>query len=376
MMAVRASSPQPHMGHETFFGISKGNYGSEDMKAPASALRSYGAGSFINGGDLRAQLYALQQGHARLHACLDESRVQSWERDLATQSSRVDDFGPDANGGRGDHYLNAQSSNVLARAYGMSQLLQLLQSGNDQTTRIILDLLGGDGLLRRVAEHLGIHGMDILTCDISQHMVESSWANGMPAILQRADKILCRTSSVDGVLLAYGTHHIAPCDRLSTVEEGYRVLRPGGVFVLHDFEVNSPMDDWFAQVVDPLSVTRHKFQHFTRAELAGYLTKAGFSNCRIVDMADPYRSTGESAAAAERAMGQYLVNMYGLVKLELSVGGDDAARWAIKKASEIFGRTNPIKAPMFDHAAGTWRFEVPRTAMVGTGVRPAADRTS
>lgn len=52
------------------------------------------------------------------------------------------------------------------------------------------------------------------------------------------------------MLLAYGTHHIDPANRLSTVQEAHRVLRLGGVFVLHDFEVGGPMDEWFSKVVN------------------------------------------------------------------------------------------------------------------------------
>lgn len=88
-------------------------------------------------------------------------------------------------------------------------------------------------------------------------------------------------------------------------------------------------------------------------------------------MEDPYYSTGVTAEAAELAMGRYLVEMYGLVKAEQSMGKEGAARRVLDKAKQIFGCTIPVHEPIFDEVHCTWRMEVPRSAIVGIGIRSA-----
>lgn len=98
-----------------------------------------------------------------------------------------DDFGPDASSGRGDHYMSAQTTNVMARAHGINQLLGFMNAQNGRSDCIVL---GGDGLLRKVAVHLGLSGIEILSCDILEHMITAAWAAGALAILQRAERLL------------------------------------------------------------------------------------------------------------------------------------------------------------------------------------------
>ena len=96
---------------------------------------------------------------------------------------------------------------------------------------------------------------------------------------------------------------------------------------------------------------------------------AGFSKYRIFEMMDSFRIVAESPEAAELRMGEYLVNMYGLVKIEQSLDPEEAARWAMGKARDILGREKPVIGPIFDTADQNWRIEVPRTALVAIGVR-------
>jgi SAM-dependent methyltransferase len=173
------------------------------------------------------------------------------------------------------------------------------------------------------------------------------------------------------VLIAYGSHHIAPADRAEVVHECYRVLRPDGVLVLHDFLVGSQMDEWFSKVVDPYSVTGHQFEHFTHDQICGYLSAAGFSVYEVIDMADPYVVSGATERDAELALGRYLLDMYGLAEID-SVWGRYADRWVIERTKEIFRYLRESCKPhefaaVFAASVGVWRSTIPRVAVVGVG---------
>ena len=325
---------------------------------------------------LLAPLDRLCLEYPRLYDRLDPARVRTWQEECAAVPRSRDDFGPAAAGGRGESYVRAQQDSMTARAHGIEQLLRLFGGSEEERGSVVLDLLGGDGLLRRVADLLGFDGLDLLTCDLSPHMVDAAWSCGLPALLQSADRLLFRSGSVDGVLLAYGTHHIPPGDRLTVVDEGFRVLRPGGAFVMHDFESGGAMDTWFSEVVDPYSDTGHRFEHFGRDEMTAYLEKAGFEDGTVLDVEDPYRVVADSPHQAELAMGHYLLNMYGLVGIARSFAPDRAAELVLDRAREVFGaplpgRSRPDTDPRLDPDTGRWHLEIPRSALVAVAHRPS-----
>jgi SAM-dependent methyltransferase len=334
----------------------------------------------IAGTDIAAQLARLGDHHRTLFACVDPSRAAQWASELQTLEGEQDDFGPAAQGGRGIEYVRAQERDVAARFTGIRNLTDLARSRirtaqrGAQQEAVLIDLLGGNGLISRACDLLGIADLAVLTCDASPFMVSASWAAGLPALLQRAERPLMRSSSVDVVLLAYGSHHIAPDQRAGLVAEAHRILRPGGVFLLHDFLVGSPMDSWFAEVVDPYSVTGHKLAHFTESEISGYLAKAGFAECEVLEVDDPYTVGGPTAVEAELRLGSYLLDMYGLVKADQAMGSEAAARWALERGKEIFlGRSGtPSAGPdvaSYDETSGQWCATLSRRAVVGVGLK-------
>ncbi|MCT9007264.1 class I SAM-dependent methyltransferase [Streptomyces sp. NPDC054766] len=321
--------------------------------------------------DMADHLSRLGRAAPDLHACVDPARARAWARRLAQAADLKDDFGEDEDGGRGASYIRAQSRNLTARAQGIQHLLSLVPARADRRPAVVVDVLGGDGLVRRVANARRLTGLSLLTCDASPYMVRAAWAANCPALVQRADRLLMRDGSVDAVLVAYGSHHIAAEDRAELVHEAYRVLRPGGVLLLHDFLVGSPMDTWFRDVVDPYSRTGHAFDHFTREEIRGYLTKAGFESGEVTEMADPYVATAATAREAELELGSYLLDMYGLTGIARE-HPSDASRHTVERAKTIFrderadGSLETFSVA-YDASARTWTCTVPRTAVLGIG---------
>lgn len=324
----------------------------------------------IRGNDIQMQRRELEKSFPRIGALLDAERVDNYSQELLADTTVIDDFGHGDTGGRGDSYNSAQAENMLARADGTNELLtQILKYADTDTTekKIVLDLLGGDGLVRRVASAVNIPDIEIITCDASPYMISEAWRLGCPAILQRAEKLVFKAESVDGVLLAYGSHHIPIQLRQKAIAGIYEALKPGGVFVIHDFELGGPMDRWFREVVHEFSVTGHDYLHYTVAEMKGYFAEAGFSWYQISRIDDPIRAFGASADEAKEALGRYLVKMYGLARKEQEVGLREASLWAIERAITIFGEER-LAEPVLRGKEG-WSMEIIRPAIMGCGVR-------
>ncbi|MGA4846176.1 class I SAM-dependent methyltransferase [Streptomyces sp. G5(2025)] len=336
--------------------------------------------SAVTGDDVRSQLAELRSSHPELHALTDPRRLADWEAALGATLERHDDFGADARSSRGVEYVQAQTLNSRARETGIRKLLGFADTARRRPNGerpFLVDLLGGDGLVRKVCEEQGIGDFNILTCDASPHMITSAWAAGMPALLQRAEQPLLRDGSVDAVLLAYGSHHVPPSDRQTVATEAHRMLRPGGTFILHDFLVGSPVDVWFEEVTDKYSATGHKFPHFTRDEIGGYLAMAGYDHHEVTEIDDPYTAVGDSPEEAELEIGRYLLNMYGLVKVFDGRTDDEAYRWVTETARAIFrypeGEGSLAESELrYEEADRKWRITIPRRAVVGVGRMAAA----
>ncbi len=313
------------------------------------------------------QVAELRRKYPAVYSKLDPELVAEWQAHLATNPPLDrDDFGP---GGRGESYAQAQASNERARMVGIVRLLELMRDDPGRSSpAIIADLLGGDGLVRRIGHSAGLTDLEIVTCDASPYMVRIVGELGGPALLQRAERQLFSTGSLDGVLLAYGSHHIPPKLRAMVVAESYRVLAANGTFLLHDFAVGSPVDTWFTTIVDPWSSTGHRYVHYTADEIEEYLAKAGFTDCELVELFDPYLAVAETPEAAEQGLGQYLVRMYGLTRACEEFGEAGAASWAAEQARQIF--RYPDLEISVEQVAEGWQVTIPRIALVGVGRKP------
>lgn len=294
------------------------------------------------------------------------------------------DFEGQKKGGRGDYYRKAQKDPSV-RITGIRQILQL--AVRDQhiehlpSTYKILDVLGGDGVLARALKLIQKSDnfrQPILTSDSAVDMINQALKYDLPAIRQQAQFLFIRNDSFDAVILAYGTHHIPQNDRLVVCQEAFRVLKPRGNVVIHDFELNSPMAQWFNQVVDKYSITGHKCSHFTPNELQLYLQKSGFKNIRILHIYDPFIVTDANKQRAFKKLMNYIFYMYGLEKL--TNGGNkeralEGLHHLIKKY--IHYNFNSIKEAKphwkrsisYYEENGRYVAELPRVALVAVGTK-------
>lgn len=93
----------------------------------------------------------------------------------------------------------------------------------------VIDLAGGSG---RIARALATT-YDVTVCDLSRPMLEQARRHGLEGLQVDAIALPVRDDSIDGIVVADAYHHlVAPATVLAEVS---RVLRPGGVLVVRDF---------------------------------------------------------------------------------------------------------------------------------------------
>lgn len=251
-----------------------------------------------------------------LCALLSPERLQDAERHVADMNSSSWEFEHEEAGGRGLAYNSAQKS-TDNRKEGMTRLLQCLSpgAGFPGPDFRILDVLGGDGTLARFCATLGDRMPTIYSADISKFMVDACRAQRLPCIRQSATRSLFRDNILDGVLIAYGSHHLGTEERPAAVREAHRTLKPGGRLVLHDFEAGGKSARWFETVVHPYSRTGHPHAHFSRSEMSGLFAGAGYRDVAVFEIDDPITLQGSSPEEAKHNAIMHMFDMYDLIKI-------------------------------------------------------------
>jgi SAM-dependent methyltransferase len=207
-------------------------------------------------------------------------------------------------------------------------------------------------------------GARIVTNDLSPHMFARAGAWGMPT-REDATRLrrTFREASVDGVLLAYGTHHVP--DLFAAAREAGRVVRRGGRVVMHDFFDEGPAGQWFHRIVDKRSITGHDFPHIGPVQMAAALLRAGLRHVRLHEIQDPFlfASDDERVPARDLALG-YIAGMYGL-----AAGFPNGLGEMEDAIHEILTYPEVGEVPRF----GPSFVYIPRRAVVATAVRPEDD---
>ncbi len=260
---------------------------------------------------------------------------------------------------RGKDWADNAGTGLSVRKYGVKDLLKLLNSDsslNFSPDYSICDLLAGNGYVNQVANCVLEPGKQpiFINSDISFFMFKDCLKQGLFSVWQDAENLFwLKSNTIDAVLLAYGSHHIS--NRLQAVKEAVRILKPGGRFVLHDFEENSSMADWFQNVVSNYSKTRHDYPHFSKDEMLSLAEKAGLHDIRIQYIEDPFTMVADTEKKAISKLAEYVIQLYGLSK----INGDTILNF-LNKYFYIRSRKND------DH---TFEVKVIRNALVCTGTK-------
>jgi len=137
----------------------------------------------------------------------------------------------------------------------------------------------------QVARYLHERGVEVCGVDLSRAMVER--AKGLtPGVEFRQGNMLALDlpdGTWAGITAFYSLIHIPRGDLARVLSELRRVLRPGGLLLVsfHIAEDSIHLDEWWGQQVCV------DFFLFQSAEMAGYLTAAGFEIEEIIER-EPY----------------------------------------------------------------------------------------
>lgn len=284
-------------------------------------------------------------------------------------------------GGRGETYRQTQVRYPLARTLGIKSLFDILMPDGG-SGKYILDVLGGNGTLTRTMRLVTPPAdmPEIFTGDSAGSMVTDALARGFPAVRQLAQSLLLADRTMDGVIFAYGTHHVPVPDRLTALTEAHRILRPGGRVLVQDFVENSPTARWYSEVLEKYTLTGHDCAHFTEAGIRALLEDAGFGNVRVTKVYDPCVIWADSADQAWVELLKYLVDLFSLERLRPKNGRPSHDHWKMVREilspyaehlvddDAVAGQLDSIK--LFQDK-GRYAAELPRVALVATGDRQA-----
>jgi SAM-dependent methyltransferase len=325
-----------------------------------------------------------QVKHPALYARLSLDRILANREIFQKIDSISTTFEGSDKGGRGDSYRRTQVRYPLARTVGIKSLFDILMSadGSPGPRKYILDVLGGNGTLTRTMRMVTPPEQmpEIFTGDSAGSMVTDALARGFPAVRQLAQSLLLADKTMDGVIFAYGTHHVPVPDRLTALTEAYRILRPGGRVLVQDFVENSPTARWYSEILDKYTFTGHDCVHFTEAGIRALLEDAGFGNVRVTKIYDPCTIWADSSDQAWTGLLAYLVDLFSLEGLRPKNGHASQDHWNMVREIIIpyaeypandcvmAGQLEPIK--MF-HDNGRYAAELPRVALVATGDKQA-----
>jgi ubiquinone/menaquinone biosynthesis C-methylase UbiE len=123
----------------------------------------------------------------------------------------------------------------LARLYDLgmpSADPAVLERGLRHATRDVERLLDVGGGTGRAARALDVPSRTVV--DAAPGMLQQARDHGLDAVLGDAAGLPVRSAAVDAVLVVDALHHVG--DQAGAIQDAARVLRPGGVLVVREFD--------------------------------------------------------------------------------------------------------------------------------------------
>jgi ubiquinone/menaquinone biosynthesis C-methylase UbiE len=340
----------------------------------------------VNDATMSEHIKCLKVRHPRAYALLDKLNIRDGA-ELSARTTRLrevrghSDFNDEE---RGTAYRAMQLAAPSSREYGDRAIFDQVarRLGGFNITQAGLDVIGGNGTMARIAANLlpVASSPYIIAGDPCLDMVNDALSRSLPAIWQSAHETLFADNSLDFVIGSRGFHHVSVDTRPAAFAEAWRILKPGGVALVIDFEESSPTARWYSEALDMYTNTGHRFAHFRRADFMRLLTGAGFADATVFNLYDPFRFWADSAEEARSTLLEHVVEMFGMVKLR---------RRANETGSEAYSRIEHALTPfctftadeiafdaealrtlsVFQEPDGRWRAEFPRVALCAVGVK-------
>lgn len=171
---------------------------------------------------------------------------------------------------------------------------------------VCVDLGSGRGNdVIKMAEEVGVSGF-VYGIDISEGMIAKAEANlakfevsNAKILKAELEHLPLATDTVNCIISNCTINHAA--NKMAVWNEVYRVLKPGGRFVVSDIYATSPIPDEYRN--DPEAVAECWAGAVTRAEYLTMLEEAGFRNIRIFEESKPYPK-GQAEVASFTVSGE------------------------------------------------------------------------
>jgi SAM-dependent methyltransferase len=142
-----------------------------------------------------------------------------------------------------------------------------------------------------MADEVGSQGF-VYGVDISDGMLETATANAKKLGISNVSFL---KSDLEHIAIPGGIANliISNCtinhasDKLAVWKEIYRMLKPGGRFVVSDIYSTEPVPEQYRN--DPVAVSECWAGAVTREEYMKTLTEAGFTNISVMEESEPYK---------------------------------------------------------------------------------------
>lgn len=137
---------------------------------------------------------------------------------------------------------------------------------SDRPIERLLDVAGGTG--RAIAS---VRGPERVIADASGGMLRRAGRRGIAGVRADARRLPLPDGAVDAALLVDALHHVP--DRPAVLREAHRVIAPGGVLVVRDFDPTHPLGRLLVAGEHLVGMTS---RFYAPGELADELAAAGF----------------------------------------------------------------------------------------------------